>query len=407
MASSESPPFPDTSLRARIIALIVVSLCLNIIVVALRIATRRLILKRIGWDDWTIILALIGQIMGFALVSVELQYGFGRHQSYLNDHQLQEFNKYGYGEWIQTFITLMWTKVSICLFLLPIPNSKALIRPLQAAIVFLILSHVILTLLWILQCLPVAAAWDLTIHGKCFSKGQKERIIIAQAVISAVSDFAFASYPILILWKVQLKRKTKIGLCCLMGLGVITGVCCIVRTVLNYQSIPADITYGGITNWYWRSVEATLGIVAACIPPLWPGYKWLSDALSRTFKRGTPGDRVPLTTNNPHMRKNNNNAGLALPSRPISESTTAGSAQDLRTTQIMKTTRIDIEKGPGMEPTNIECKPSLEINLGSPLMVDRLPKYELWLTECRRNNLEDLRFETVYGPGDPKHPPLC
>ena len=40
-------------------------------------------------------------------------------------------------------------------------------------------------------------------------------------VISAVSDFAFSSYPILILWKVQLRLRTKIALCCLMGTGVL------------------------------------------------------------------------------------------------------------------------------------------------------------------------------------------
>ncbi len=40
-------------------------------------------------------------------------------------------------------------------------------------------------------------------------------------VISAVSDFAFSSYPILILWKVKMRLKTKIALCCLMGVGVL------------------------------------------------------------------------------------------------------------------------------------------------------------------------------------------
>ena len=144
-----------------------------------------------------------------------------------------------------TFATLMWTKISICLFLMRIPTSKALIRPLQCAVVFLILSNVILTILWIVQCRPVAKAWDNDIDGSCFSKGQQERIIISQAsniifssqiiiflrmtitftkpsiVISAVSDFVFSSYPILILWKLQMKLKTKIALCCLMGVGLL------------------------------------------------------------------------------------------------------------------------------------------------------------------------------------------
>ena len=140
----------------------------------------------------------------------------------------------------------MWTKISICLFLIRIPTSKALIRPLQCGVIFLILSNVILTILWIVQCQPVAKAWDDDIHGSCFSKGQQERIIISQAsnitsssshiiiflwmiieftklsiVISAVSDFVFSSYPILILWKVQMKPQTKIALSCLMRVGIL------------------------------------------------------------------------------------------------------------------------------------------------------------------------------------------
>ena len=116
-----------------------------------------------------------------ALDFVEVHYGFGRHKVFLTPHQLLEFQKYTFGEWIQTFATLMWTKVSICLFLLRIPVQKYFIRPLQAALVVLILSNVVLTILWIVQCHPVAAAWDDSIDGKCFSKSQKEYIIFAQA----------------------------------------------------------------------------------------------------------------------------------------------------------------------------------------------------------------------------------
>lgn len=124
-----------------------------------------------------------GTIIGAALCSVEVHYGFGRPAWYLTDHQIREYLKYTYGEWIQTFASLMWTKVSICLFLMRIPVSKAYIRPLQAGVVILVVSNVILTLLWILQCTPIAAAWNLELKGRsqCFSRGQLQRIIIAQA----------------------------------------------------------------------------------------------------------------------------------------------------------------------------------------------------------------------------------
>lgn len=75
----------------------------------------------------------------------------------------------------------MFTKVSICLFLLRITVTKATIRPLQAAVVTLIVSNIVLSLTWIFQCTPIDKAWNDKLPGKCFTKGQLERIIISQA----------------------------------------------------------------------------------------------------------------------------------------------------------------------------------------------------------------------------------
>ena len=180
----------------------------------------------------------MGNFIGGALDLVEVHYGFGRSMYYLSDYQIQEYGKYVYGEWLQTFATLMFTKVSICLFLLRIPITKVLIRPLQAAVVFLVVTNIVFTLLWILQCSPVEAAWHTEIHGRCFGRGQLERIVMAQAsrslnpeqrlnnrwlttsVISIISDILFALYPVFILWSVQMKIQTKLSLWALMGLGV-------------------------------------------------------------------------------------------------------------------------------------------------------------------------------------------
>ncbi|KAI4114686.1 MAG: hypothetical protein LQ345_004571 [Seirophora villosa] len=76
--------------------------------------------------------------------------------------------------------------------------------------------------------------------GKCFSKGQLERIIISQAIISIISDFFLSAFPILILRKVKINFRSKVGLCLLMGLGVIT--------VLNYQNVTNDPTWLSVPN---------------------------------------------------------------------------------------------------------------------------------------------------------------
>ena len=120
--------------------------------------------------------------MGCALVVVEVHYGFGRHKTDLSQESYLEYVRYSYGEWIQTFATLMFTKVSICLFLLRIVMGKAFVRSLQALIIVLVLSNIVLTIIWILQCRPVYLAWvTLEEPLSYFTEVELQRIILAQA----------------------------------------------------------------------------------------------------------------------------------------------------------------------------------------------------------------------------------
>ena len=138
----------------------------------------------------------------------------------------------------------MSTKVSICFFLLRILDgcSRRLTLPLQISIVILILSNIALTLTWIFQCNPIKGVWDIGISAQCLSREQLLDVVLAQAIISVWSDFMLAFYPVVILWKVQMSWRSKIGVWILMGCGVVVGTCCIVRTVLNDDSLARDAT---------------------------------------------------------------------------------------------------------------------------------------------------------------------
>lgn len=235
----------------------------------------------------------LGTTIGAALDFVEVHYGFGKHQQFLSDHEIRQFRKYTYGEWIQTFATLMWTKVSICLFLIRLPQSKALKRPLQWTVAFLLFSNTICTTILIMQCQPLHAAWDD--NGRCMSVSAMEALVLTQAVISVVSDFAFAALPVFFLWHTQIDFRTKVGLWVLMGLGVLTGFFCLVRTVINNQSFPEDVTYGGIVNWVWRLFEVSIGIIAACVPTLRPLYPWLKKRIKGEHTSIDPNIHFPLS----------------------------------------------------------------------------------------------------------------
>ena len=132
------------------------------------------------------------------------------------------------------------------------------------------------------------------------SRGAKEGVVLVQALISVVSDFAFATLPIVFLWRVQIDIKTMIGLWILMCLGFITGACCLVRTVLNNQALPDNQTYDGIVNWVWRLFEVQIGIIAACVPTLRPLYKWVMERVRGHRAVGMDANiHFPLTNNKP------------------------------------------------------------------------------------------------------------
>lgn len=222
MSSSGPPPSNgDENRQGGILVTTFVVTVLASVVVALRMATRIWIVRNVGWDDYTILCATIGIIIGCGLVVPQVDYGFGRHKFYLTEWQLSQFMKYSYGEWIQTFQTLMFNKLSICFFLLRIPVEKHFIRPIQGAIVILVVTNIVLTLLWIFQCNPIRGSWNKKTPATCFTDAQLQRIIISQAIISIVSDFVLALFPIVLLWKVQIAIRIKAGLCILMSLGLL------------------------------------------------------------------------------------------------------------------------------------------------------------------------------------------
>ena len=103
---------------------------------------------------------------------------------------------------------------------------------------FMVLFSSVFVFLFIGICRPLKAYWDVGVNGWCFSNPQVESIVIAQggmlpalsskcyftdsfpAVLSIVTDLVCAALPSIFLRNVQINRKTKIGLCILMSLGV-------------------------------------------------------------------------------------------------------------------------------------------------------------------------------------------
>ena len=125
--------------------------------------------------------------MGAGLITAETLNGLGRHQYYLTATQRRDFVKYGWVDWMQTFITLMFMKISICLFILRLINSRAVQYFMYSLIFCLVTNTVINVGLFLGICRPLYAYWRAGVEGVCFTTRQIEWIIICQGSKSSSS----------------------------------------------------------------------------------------------------------------------------------------------------------------------------------------------------------------------------
>ena len=172
---------------------------------------------------------------------MEVLNGLGRHEYYLTSAQRRLFELMGWADWIQTMITLALMKISICLFLLRIVDTKQVVRGMYALISFITIFTAVCVFLFLGICRPLRAYWDVGIDGVCLSDHQVKNIVIVQggksslkrltrnlgilttdaAVLSIIADLILAALPVIFLRNLQIGLRTKVCLCLLMGLGIL------------------------------------------------------------------------------------------------------------------------------------------------------------------------------------------
>ena len=213
--------------------------------------------------------------VGKGFVVTEISYGLGQHRIDLSVEQYRNFLKYYYLDTAQFFIALATCKISICLFLLRLSQFNKMKRILHGLIVFLVVTHLALFFLNVFQCSPVDKVWNLGDPGKCFSEEMVMNIIIAQGVFSFLTDFICAAFPVVLLRNLNIRKQSKIALCCLMGLGIITGGIAIARTATAWQVKSEDLSWVGVPNAMTKILEVNIGNIAACVPILKPFGRYM------------------------------------------------------------------------------------------------------------------------------------
>ncbi|EEH49680.2 uncharacterized protein PADG_05759 [Paracoccidioides brasiliensis Pb18] len=116
-------------------------------------------------------------------------------------------------------------------------------------------------------CIPISHFWmGQTSNGSCLDE---RAIILADAIISVVSDLTILILPLLLTHSLKMSLRKKIRVIGILGAGGLACASSIVRLVLIVQRGKAeDQTYVFMQINLWGNAEVSIGIICACLPSL-------------------------------------------------------------------------------------------------------------------------------------------
>ncbi|KAI0383700.1 integral membrane protein [Hypomontagnella monticulosa] len=245
---------------------------LAIIVVSLRFYTRAFIVRRIGWDDWIMLLATVLMLKNSCFVQVSIHFGLGRHQDTLRVENAIEAIKWDYLAQPSAIMAPTFGRISFAMLLLTLTGIlKSRRFLLYGIIVSQLFVNSLCFILILAQCQPVQLLWDKRLEGTCWDLKAQEYFGYFQGAVSSATDLILAILPATIVWNLKMRLAQKVTVAVLMGLGVFAMIGSIFKTVyLSSLGSGDDYTYNTAILIIWWTVENYLVIIAASIATLKP-----------------------------------------------------------------------------------------------------------------------------------------
>ncbi|KAK9414740.1 hypothetical protein SUNI508_10858 [Seiridium unicorne] len=289
-----------SSLNGTGLAIVASSIVLGIIslVVVLLRAYVRSRENVFGWDDTLMVGGLVLFIVDVGLACTGAYHGLGKSNEHLNDFMQVESTKY-FMIWMLVYVnSLVLIKCSICTTMLRIASANQSYRIAIWTLIAVIVGNYLTTFIGILSlCRPVEANWNtsLVTEGRATCAGMDAMIGLSytSTACSIVTDLACAVLPGVILWRTQMKLRTKISVTVLLSFGSLASISTIIRTpYLESYRNPTDNLIGHVGHIaLWSNVESAIGLIAGSLPSL---RRLIVAKVKKSSGKGSTLDPQPL-----------------------------------------------------------------------------------------------------------------
>ncbi|KAI4916638.1 uncharacterized protein J4E92_009142 [Alternaria infectoria] len=244
-----------------------------------RFYVRVKMIRNVGWDDYVMLLAMTLCIAGQCLVIPQVHMGAGKHIDYIKKEDFVAALRLNLISQPIFLFAICFVKVSVGFFLLRIAVGRLYRR--------LIIGIMVVT-----QCQPLSLMWDQSAKGTCWTIQTRQALGFLNIILNIITDIAFSvGIPIPMLWGVQMNRRHKASLICILGLGTFATVAALVKlSYLPHYGREGDLLWDSRDMTIWTVVECNVGIVAGNLPCLKPLFRSI---LVSTYGSGSRKNSQP------------------------------------------------------------------------------------------------------------------
>ncbi|KAK3900077.1 hypothetical protein C8A05DRAFT_17579 [Staphylotrichum tortipilum] len=265
------PALPHDSLKPNIIIACALCWWIAAFFVGLRFYTRGVIIRVLGWSDWSILLALIFSGATCAGVIEQAIHGAGHHVWDLDPNDFASAIAWGRAAWygiLFYLLSLAFSKLAILLLYIHLFTFKWARVAGQVLFGIVVVSHLYMALVTFTACIPLNSYWDFTVPKKYC---HPQSVWWSNTGLHMVTDFLIFLLPMPVVWTIKLPRRQKLILSAVFGFGFIVCFISILRLLqlLHAQTDP-DFTYAAAFLSYLTAVEINGAIVCACVMTLKP-----------------------------------------------------------------------------------------------------------------------------------------
>lgn len=244
---------------------------LALIAVGVRFWVRIAVTKQLKIEDWLMLLAVLLNTACVTCLTVAFHYGFGKHDLGLTFDQAVHIAKWIWMSFTPGITSSIVSRISIAILLVRIFGIHAWLKWSLIVITALqVVASVVLALTSWCQVRPARGLWDPTIPAHRISPNVVAREGNVTGALFALGDILYVLLPVLVVFKLTMPMRRKVGLILLLALSIFTMGCSIAKAVYAESGTRArqDRQYMASLSLMWSVTEQTFVIIMGCAPPL-------------------------------------------------------------------------------------------------------------------------------------------